>query len=197
MEVIVATGNPGKLKEFQRIFAPFDIQVVGQKSLYPDLEVEENGETFGENAYLKAKAVYELSGRAAVADDSGLCVDALDGRPGVYSARYYGEDTPYPEKISKLLEELRDVPEEKRTARFVSHICYLSETGERVDIEQSCEGKIGFAPAGEGGFGYDPVFYVGERSFAQLAGEEKDAISHRGKALRELAAQLERLYSKG
>ncbi len=195
MQVIVATGNAGKLREFTRIFAPFGIEVVGQKTLYPELEVEESGATFAENAFLKAQAVHALSGKAAVADDSGLCIDALGGRPGVYSARYAGEDTSYPEKMQRLLEELKEVPQGKRTARFVSHICFISEQGERIDAQGVCEGEIGFAPAGENGFGYDPLFYVGERSFAQLGGVEKDALSHRGKALRALVEQLEQLYT--
>ena len=142
--------------------------------------------------FLKADAVHRQTGRAAVADDSGLCVDALDGRPGVYSARYAGEETPYPEKIQCLLAELDGVPDEKRTARFVAHICYIDEDGQRLDIEESCEGKIGYAPAGENGFGFDPIFLVGEKSFSELDDAEKDAISHRGKALRRLAAYLEK-----
>ncbi len=191
-QVIVATGNAGKLREFGRIFAPFGLKAAAQKEVCPGLSVEENGTTFAENAFLKADAVHRQTGRAAVADDSGLCVDALDGRPGVYSARYAGEETPYPEKIQCLLAELDGVPDEKRTARFVAHICYIDEDGQRLDIEESCEGKIGYAPAGENGFGFDPIFLVGEKSFSELDDAEKDAISHRGKALRRLAAYLEK-----
>lgn len=191
-QVIVATGNAGKLREFGRIFAPFGLETAAQKEVCPGLSVEENGTTFAENAFLKADAVHRQTGRAAVADDSGLCVDALDGRPGVYSARYAGEETPYPEKIQCLLAELDGVPDEKRTARFVAHICYIDEDGQRLDIEESCEGKIGYAPAGENGFGFDPIFLVGEKSFSELDDAEKDAISHRGKALRALAAYLEK-----
>lgn len=190
MQVIVATGNPGKLREFQRIFAPVGIEVSAQKELYPDLKVEETGQTFGENSFLKANAVHQLSGCAAVADDSGLCVDALDGRPGVWSARYGGEQTSYPEKIQMLLEELKEIPWERRTARFVAHICYISPQGERIDVEETCEGRIGYEPRGERGFGFDPIFYVGEKSFSELTDQEKDAISHRGKALRELERRL-------
>ena len=191
MRVIVATGNPGKLREFQRIFAPAGIETLAQKDLYPDLKVEETGGTFRENAFLKAQAVHRLSGCAAVADDSGLCVDALGGRPGVWSARYGCEDTPYPEKIRMLLEELREVPRQQRTARFVAHICYIAPDGERMEVEEACEGWIGYAPKGERGFGFDPIFYVGERSFSELSAQEKDAISHRGKALRKLERQLQ------
>lgn len=190
-QVIAATTNAGKLREFSRIFAPHGIEVLGQDRLLPDLKVEETGTTFKENAFLKAQAVYRLTGHACVADDSGLCVDALDGAPGVYSARYAGEQTPYAEKIGILLQELKDVPKDKRSARFVAHICYVDGNGRRHDFEESCEGMIGYAPAGENGFGYDPIFYVGEQSFAQISDAQKDAISHRGKALQKLAAYLE------
>ena len=190
MKVIAATGNMGKLREFPRIFAPLGIEPAAQSEVCPGLSVEETGTTFAENAFLKADAVHERTGLAAVADDSGLCVDALDGAPGVYSARYAGEETPYPEKISRLLGELEGVPEERRTARFVAHICYIGADGARIDAEGTCEGKIGWEPRGDGGFGYDPIFYVGDRSFAELSAEEKDAVSHRGKALRELARKL-------
>lgn len=165
-------------------------RAAAQSEVSPGLSVEETGTTFAENAFLKADAVHERTGLAAVADDSGLCVDALDGAPGVYSARYAGEETPYPEKISRLLGELEGVPEERRTARFVAHICYIGADGARIDAEGTCEGKIGWEPRGDGGFGYDPIFYVGDRSFAELSAEEKDAVSHRGKALRELARKL-------
>ena len=133
MKVIAATGNMGKLREFARIFAPLGIEPAAQSEVCPGLSVEETGTTFAENAFLKADAVHERTGLAAVADDSGLCVDALDGAPGVYSARYAGEETPYPEKISRLLGELEGVPEERRTARFVAHICYIGADGARID----------------------------------------------------------------
>lgn len=191
-QVIVATGNAGKLREFGRIFAPFGLEVAAQKEVCPGLSVEENGATFAENAFLKADAVHRQTGKAAVADDSGLCVDALGGRPGVYSARYAGEETSYPEKIQRLLAELDGVPDGKRTARFVAHICYIDADGQRIDFEESCEGKIGYAPAGENGFGFDPIFLVGEKTFSELDDAEKDKISHRGKALRKLAAYLEK-----
>lgn len=152
--------------------------------------MEENGTTFEENSFLKANAVHQHTKTAVVADDSGLCVDALGGAPGVYSARYAGEDTPYPEKIRLLLEELKDIPDEKRTARFVAHICFIDENSNRIDVEGVCEGNIGYEPKGENGFGYDPIFMVGEKSFSELSDEEKDQCSHRGKALRELTKRL-------
>ncbi|MEM1483929.1 RdgB/HAM1 family non-canonical purine NTP pyrophosphatase [Oscillospiraceae bacterium PP1C4] len=190
MQVIVATGNKGKLREFERIFAQCGIEVIEQGAICPDLIVEETGSTFAENAFLKADAVHRLTGKAAVADDSGLCIDALDGAPGVYSARYAGEDTPYPAKIQKLLDELKGVPVDWRTARFVAHICYIDEHGKQVDVEGVCPGYIGSEPRGENGFGYDPIFMVGQKSFSELDDAEKDACSHRGKALRELAKKL-------
>ena len=190
MKVIAATGNKGKIREFTRIFAPFGIEVISQSQVCPEFEVEENGTTFEENSFLKANAVHQHTKTAVVADDSGLCVDALGGAPGVYSARYAGEDTPYPEKIRLLLEELKDIPDEKRTARFVAHICFIDENSNRIDVEGVCEGNIGYEPKGENGFGYDPIFMVGEKSFSELSDEEKDQCSHRGKALRELTKRL-------
>lgn len=190
MQVIVATGNQGKLKEFERIFAPLGIEVIAQGKVCPQLQVEENGTTFSDNAFLKAEAVHRLTGKAALADDSGLCVDALDGAPGVYSARYGGEDLPYPLKMQKLLEELKGVPVDWRGAKFVAHICYIDQNGKRLDVEGVCAGYIGAEPKGENGFGYDPLFMVDGKSFSEMDDAEKDIISHRGKALRELAAKL-------
>lgn len=191
MELIVATHNKGKLAEFQRILAPLGIQVLSQSQAGADIEVEETGATFLENAKLKAMAIYRLTGKPTVADDSGLCVDALEGRPGVYSARYCGENTPYPEKLAHLLEELKGVRSEKRTARFICAICCVLAEDTILTCEEACEGKIGFQPAGERGFGYDPLFYIGDASFAQMDDEEKDRISHRGLALRRFASLLE------
>ncbi len=138
-------------------------------------------------------AVYQLTGLPTVADDSGLCIDALGGEPGVYSARYYGEDTPYSEKNLRLIAQVDKAHPAARTARFVAHITCVLSPEQILDCEGICEGTIGSAPAGEGGFGYDPIFYVGDRSFAQLDAEEKDAISHRGKALAELYRQLKNI----
>ena len=192
MELIVATHNRGKLKEFQRILAPLGYQVVSQQEAGIELEVEETGTTFEENARLKACAIAHASGKAAVADDSGLCVDALDGAPGVYSARYApGSDD---DRIVKLLAALEGVPDSKRQARFVSAVCacFPGRDGqdELVEALGVCEGSIGYEKRGDGGFGYDPVFLVGGRSFSELSGEEKDALSHRGRALRQLAQLL-------
>ena len=192
---VAATGNPHKLEEFARILAPLGVEVVSPKALGIDLEVEETGETFGENAYIKAKAFFNATGKPALADDSGLCVDALGGRPGVYSARYHGEDTPYPQKIAALVAELEGMPEQQRTARFTCAICCVLDKNTILRAEEHCEGFIGYEAKGSNGFGYDPILYRGERTMAELTDEEKDAVSHRGKALRALAqmvrAQLE------
>lgn len=190
--VTAATHNAGKLREFSRILAPHGIEVV----LPPDpsvlTQLEETGETFAENALLKARAVFEATGRPALADDSGLCIDALGGRPGVHSARYLGEQTPYPQKIAGILREMQNLPPPDRTARFVCAVALVTETAQRV-FTGVCEGRIGYEPRGGGGFGYDPVFLVGEKSFAELSDEQKDLVSHRGRALRALSASIDGL----
>lgn len=191
MNVIAATGNEGKIKEFARIFSIMGINVIAQKDVLQGLSVEETGMTFAENAFLKAYAVHQLTGKPAIADDSGLCVDALNGAPGVFSARYCGENASYKVKMQSLLNELKDIEKNKRTARFISHICYIDENGVRIDAEGTCEGTIGFEPRGNNGFGYDPIFYINGKSFAELKDSEKDAYSHRGKALKLLSKKLE------
>lgn len=193
---IIASNNPHKVEELDRILKPLGIKSVTAKDAGINLsEVEETGETFAENARLKAQAAYKISGMPAVADDSGLMVDALGGAPGVYSARYAGENATDADRISKLLTELKDVPENERTAAFVSSICCILDDGSMIEVSGRCNGKIAFEPVGEGGFGYDPVFVVADgRSFAQLTAEEKDKISHRGNALRALKAELEKYY---
>ncbi|MBQ3242906.1 MAG: RdgB/HAM1 family non-canonical purine NTP pyrophosphatase [Oscillospiraceae bacterium] len=188
MKIVIATGNSGKLREFRRILEPMGFEVVSMKELGLTLDVEETGVTFAENARIKAESVCRLSSLPAIADDSGLCVDALGGGPGVYSARYsgMGDDA----NNEKLLRELQGVPYEKRTGRYACAICCLFPNGDELTAEGYCEGVIGFELSGNHGFGYDPLFYVGERSFGQYGDEEKDAISHRGKALREFVEKL-------
>lgn len=186
MEFIVATHNPNKVLEFRRILEPLSVDV-----LSADLpEVEETGKTFAENAYLKALSASRATGKPAVADDSGLAVDALDGAPGIYSARYAGEGASSEQRIAKLLDALRNVPKEKRTAKFVCAICCIFPNGDLLTAQGECSGSIAFAPRGTDGFGYDPVFLTGEKTFAELRVDEKDKISHRGKALRLFAEQL-------
>ena len=179
MKFIIATHNQKKLAELERILHPIGIEV----STAQLQEVDETGSTFAENAYLKANAACKETGLPAIADDSGLAVDALNGAPGIYSARYAGEHATDLQKMEKLLYELKDVPKEKRTARFVCSICCVFPNGDYITAEGTCEGTIAFELTGDGGFGYDPIFLVGEQSFGQLSDEEKDRISHRGKAL--------------
>jgi XTP/dITP diphosphohydrolase len=188
MEFIVATHNQNKVREFRWILEPLSVEVISA-----DLpEVEETGKTFAENAYLKASSACRKTEKTAVADDSGLAVDALGGAPGIYSARYAGEGASNEQRIAKLLNALKDVPEEKRTAKFVCAICCVFPNGDIITARGECPGKIAFAPRGTDGFGYDPVFLAGERTFAELSAEEKDRISHRGKALRLFAEQLKK-----
>ena len=192
MKFLIATHNIKKRDELSRILKPLGIDAVIASDIGMEItDAEETGTTFAENARIKAESGCRETGLPCIADDSGLCVDALDGRPGVYSARYAGgHDTPFSYKIATLLDELKDVPDEKRTARFISSVCCIFPDGRELCVEGKCEGKIGFEPVGDGGFGFDPVFYVGDRSFAQFTAEEKDAISHRGNSLRLLAEKL-------
>ena len=183
-----------KREELQRILAPLGISVYFDFECGVILsEVIEDGATFAENALKKARSGCADSMMPCIADDSGLCVDALNGRPGVYSARYMGEETPYPEKIAALLEEMKNVPEEARTARFVSNVAVVFPTGQQFVAEGTVEGRIGYEMRGSNGFGYDPIFYVGERSFAEFTPAEKDAVSHRGNAIRAAAEKLKEL----
>lgn len=190
-EFIIATNNKKKLIEIERILAPLGVVPVTASEKGIDLgDVEENGSTFAENAYIKAKSAFDKSGLPVIADDSGLCVDALGGRPGIYSARYAGDHSPYDVKIASLLDELKDVPDEERTAHFTCAVCCILASGEVIRAQGRCEGAIAREPSGAGGFGYDPVFVVGGRSFATLSDEEKDRLSHRGNALRALYQEL-------
>lgn len=194
MKFIIATNNKKKLCELERILTPLGIEAVSAKQYGVILDdVEETGETFAENAYLKAFAAYKKTGLPAVADDSGLCVDALNGRPGVYSARYSGENATDEKNNSKLLSELANVPDNMRTASFVCSICCILPDGSKITAEGKCDGSIGFEPVGDGGFGYDPLFMVGDKSYAQLSAEQKDLISHRGQALRKLKNEIEKI----
>ncbi len=184
MKILIATHNKHKLTEMERILAPMGYEVVTDTDIGISLtDVEETGTTFIENARIKAESGCKESGLICIADDSGLCVDALDGAPGVYSARYSGEHGNDEANIVKLLEELKDVPDEKRTAHFMCSICVSFPDGSEITADGKCEGKIGYEKRGENGFGYDPVFMVGDKSFAELSSAEKDAISHRGNAL--------------
>lgn len=190
--VIIASGNKGKLKEFQELMKDLPVEV---RSLadYPEIgDIEENGTTFAENAYIKAKAVHDATGCITIADDSGLEVDALDGAPGIFSARYAGEEKDDAANNVKLLQALENVPDTARGAQFHCAIVAIAADGRRFDAEGIVRGEILRAPRGDNGFGYDPLFYVPEfgRTTAELTMDEKNAISHRGKAVRQIVAIL-------
>lgn len=191
-KIIFATGNEGKMKEIRSILGDTGMEILSMKEAGIDLDIEENGTTFEENAIIKAKAIHEKTGGVVLADDSGLEIDYLDKAPGVYSARYMGEDTPYEVKNSKILELLEGVPKEKRTARFVCVIAAVLPDGKVITKRGTVEGIIGYSIEGENGFGYDPIFYLPEYNCttAQLSMEEKNKLSHRGKALRMIKEEL-------
>ena len=195
MKLVLASKNPKKLKEMNEILSALGIEVCLQADVGVDIDVEETGTTFEENSLLKARAVMEASGLPAIADDSGLCVDALNGAPGVYSARYGGEGLDDVGRYRLLLENMRGMP---RAAKFVSVITCCFPNGDVITSRGECPGTIAFAPQGEGGFGYDPIFFVPKlkKTFAQLTAEEKNAISHRGKALEAFKNELENYMNK-
>ena len=186
MKVVFATGNENKLKEIRQITADMDIEVVSMKDAGVYTDVDETGTTFEENAYLKASAIAKKCGLPTLADDSGLEIDYLGKQPGIYSSRFMGEDTPYPEKNAELLRRMEGVPDEKRTARFVCAICYVRPDGSNETVKATMEGIVAHQAAGSNGFGYDPIFFLPDRgcTSAELPPEEKNRISHRGKALR-------------
>ena len=192
MKFVLATQNPKKLKEMSAILGELGVEVVSEADLGVKIEVEETGETFAENSLLKAKAVMEATKLPAIADDSGLCVDALNGGPGVYSARYAGEGHDDAANNAKLLDALKDVPGEKRTARFHTSVALIRRGMPAVTANGSVEGVILHSPQGENGFGYDPLFYYEplKKSFAQLTPEEKNSVSHRRRALESLCDKL-------
>jgi len=193
---LIATHNAKKKNELLRILAPLGIDVKTDSELGLTLsEPEETGETFYENALIKAKAGCEERGYPCVADDSGLMVDYLAGAPGVYSARFSGENSDDEKNNNKLLKLMADVPENERTARFVSVVCCVFPNGDIISARGECEGAIGYEKKGESGFGYDPLFMVNGKSFAEMNAEEKDKLSHRGKALNLLSEQLKNYIS--
>ena len=196
MKFILASQNQHKLEEMQNILSAHGEEVVLQSELGLHVEVEETGATFAENAMLKAKAVMAASGLPAIADDSGVCVDALSGAPGVYSARYGGPELDDVGRYRLLLENMRGARD--RTAHFTSAIACAFPNGDTIEAEGICPGMIAYAPQGDGGFGYDPVFFLPQlrKTYAQLTPEEKAAVSHRGKAL-EVFDQKLREYLKG
>ena len=190
-QIILATKNKNKLVEVKAVLGN-DYEVLSMEDIGIDVDVVENGTTFEENATIKAEAICKICGKPVMADDSGLEIDYLDKKPGVLSARFLGHDTSYDIKNAKILEMLEDVPEEKRTARFVCSIAVAFPDRDTVVVRDTIEGIIGYESAGENGFGYDPIFYVPElkKTTAQLSMEEKNKISHRGKALVKMANRL-------
>lgn len=196
MKIILASNNKGKLREMRELLAELGIEVLSQREAGFDIEVEETGITFEENSYLKASAITALSGLPAVADDSGLMVEHLGGEPGVYSARYTGNhDDSDEDRYMYLLKKMEGVTD--RRAKFVSAVCCTFPNGDIIRTKGECHGNILYAPVGEHGFGYDPVFGpdCSEGSMAQLTDEEKNAISHRGKAVREFIEKLREYYA--
>ena len=192
-KLILATSNKDKAREIAEILSdtPFVVTTMKEEGYDPD--IVEDGKTFEENALIKARTVHALAeGAYVMADDSGLCIDALDGAPGIYSARFCGENSTYPEKFAKIFEMLKDVPEGKRTAKFVCSIAVVRPDGSEVTVRGEVCGVLHEKPMGDGGFGYDPIFYVPEfgMTTAQMTKEQKNSISHRGKASRAMAEKL-------
>lgn len=193
-KIIVATGNQNKMKEIREIIKRDDIEFVSLKDEgLQDIEIVEDGKTFEKNAVIKAKTIADITKNIVIADDSGLEVDYLDKAPGVYSARYMGEDTPYTIKNNHIIELLKDAKGEERSARFVCVIACVMPDGETFTTRGTIEGRIGYEEKGENGFGYDPIFYLPERgcTTAELPPEQKNEISHRGRALKAMYKKLE------
>ena len=195
--IIFATGNAGKMREIREILSDFGLEILSMKEAGVATDIVEDGSTYEENALLKARAVAKKTGEPDIvlADDSGLEIDYLNKEPGIYSARYLGEDTPYTIKNHNLIERLNGVPDEKRTARFVCAIAAVLPDGRELTTRAAIEGRIDYEEKGQGGFGYDPIFYVPEfgKTTAELTEEEKNAVSHRGKALRAMKEELKKV----
>jgi XTP/dITP diphosphohydrolase len=191
-KIIFATGNQGKMREIREILADMDVEVLSMKEAGIDIDIVEDGSTFEENAAIKARAVCAVAGEIVLADDSGLEIDYLNKEPGIYSARYMGEDTSYHIKNANLIERLEGVPDEARTARFVCAVAAAFPDGTVKTVRATMEGRIGYEEKGENGFGYDPIFFLPEFgcTSAQLSMEDKNKISHRGKALRAIKEEL-------
>lgn len=196
-QMVAATNNPHKVEELRRILAPMGFEVLSLAQAGITVHPDETADTFTGNALLKAQAVFELCGLPTIADDSGLCVKALGGRPGVHSARYGGEGLNDAQRVLRLLQEMQEVPKKEREAKFVCAVCCFLNRDTVLECTGECEGTIGYEPVGEDGFGYDPVFMVGEKSYAQLSAGEKDAVSHRGRALRNLQEMLAPYQARG
>lgn len=198
-KIVFASTNPGKIREVREILSELEYEVLTMKEVGVDIEIEEKGESFAENAYLKAKAVWDICKGTVMADDSGLIVDYLGGAPGVYSSRYMGKDTPYEIKNKEIIRLLENVEGSERSARFRADICCILEDGTLLRSSADMEGIIAKVAAGKGGFGYDPILYLPKygKTSAELSQEEKNRISHRGKALRLMKEELRRKKKRG
>lgn len=191
--IVFATGNENKLREIRQIMKDLKVDIISMKEAGIDIDIEETGTSFEQNALIKARAIWEITGGIVMADDSGLVIDYLNGEPGIYSARYMGENTSYTEKNKKILERMADAKGKERSARFVAAIACILPDGKEIVAQETMEGIIAEEIAGENGFGYDPILYLPEYSCtsAKLSDEEKNSISHRGKALRLMREKLQ------
>ena len=196
--IVFATGNEGKMREVRLILADLGMEILSMKESGANPDIVEDGKTFGENAEIKARAVWEQTGGIVLADDSGLVIDWLNGEPGVYSARYMGEDTSYEIKNQALIDRLAGVEGADRSARFVCNIAAVLPDGQVVHTEETMEGRIAEKPAGHEGFGYDPILYLPKfgKTSAEITIEEKNRISHRGKALEAMKVKLKELFGE-
>ena len=197
-KIIFATTNEGKMKEIRMILSDLNVELLSLKDAGIKVDIEENGTTFEENAIIKAKAICEMTGEIVLADDSGLEVDYLHGEPGIYSARYLGEDTSYDIKNNHIIDLLAGIPDDQRTARFVCVIACAFPDGRTITVRGVIEGRIGYEQKGENGFGYDPILYLPEfgMTSAEITMEQKNAISHRGKALEAMKKELEHYFEE-
>lgn len=193
-KIVFASNNNGKIKEVREILKDFDSQVLTMKEAGADIDIEENGKTFEENALIKARAVMQITGEITMADDSGLEIDYLNGEPGVYSARYMGHDTSYDIKNNAIIERMKNAEGDERSARFVCAIAAVFPDGKEFVKRGTMEGVIGEKPVGDNGFGYDPILFLPQynKSSAQLTSEEKNSISHRGEALNKMKQEIEK-----
>lgn len=194
-KIIFATGNEGKMCEIRMILGDLGVPVLSLKEAGVQADIDENGKTFEENACIKARAIQKLTGQIVLADDSGLVIDCLNGEPGIYSARYMGENTSYDVKNRNLIERLQGVPDQERTARFECVIAAALPDGRVLTTYGAMEGRIGYEIAGTNGFGYDPIFYLPQYgcTSAEISLEQKNEISHRGKALRAMKEELKKI----
>lgn len=191
MKIIIASNNKGKIKEFKEILEPLGYEILSQKEANIDLQVDETGKTYEENATLKASAIYNLTKSAVLADDSGLSIDYFDGAPGLYSARFK-PDLTSEDTNRYILNEMKNVKDENRGAQYICCICFIKENGEKVIVQASCKGKIAYEAKGDNGFGYDPIFFTEEygKTMAEISEDEKNRISHRGRAIKMLIEKI-------